>query len=64
MTIGGRHVALNSQFVPGYFGGNSDSSASWVERGVYMQISAQGITKAQLARFVADLNEHVPPKGS
>lgn len=63
-TLGGRHVALSSQFVPGYFGGNTDSNASWVEHGVYMQVSAQGISEAQLARFVTGLKEHSPPHGS
>ncbi|HVC71015.1 MAG TPA: hypothetical protein VNC61_12235 [Acidimicrobiales bacterium] len=63
-TIGGRRVASSSQFVPGYFGGNADPNAAWVERGVYMQVSAQGITEAQLAQFVAGLREHSPPPGS
>jgi hypothetical protein len=63
-TLGGRHAEVNSNFQPGYFGGNTDSSASWVEHGAYVVVMAQGITKAQLARFVAGLKEHPPPKSS
>jgi hypothetical protein len=60
-ALGGRHVSLASSFSPGYFGGNSTSSASWVERSVYFNVIAQGITKGQLARFVAGLKEQAPP---
>ena len=63
-ALGGRHVEVSSNFVPGYFGGNTDSSASWVEHGTYVTVMAQGITKAQLARFVAGLKEHPPPRSS
>lgn len=63
-TVGGRHVALGSAFVPGYFGGNTNSFASWFERGAFISITAQGITKVQLARFVAGLKEHPAPKVS
>lgn len=62
--LGGRHVALESRFVPGYFGGNTNSSAAWVEHGLFISVQAQGITKAQLARFVAGLKEHPAPNGS
>lgn len=57
-TLGGRHVEISSKFEPGYFGGNTNSSASWVEHGEYVSVMAQGITKAQLSRFVAGLKEH------
>jgi hypothetical protein len=60
-ALGGRHVMLSSSFVPGYFGGNTNSGASWVERGLSFNVMAQGITKGQLARFVAGLKEHAPP---
>lgn len=63
-ALGGRHVEVNSAFEPGYFGGNTNSSASWVEHGVYVDVMAQGITKTQLARFVAGLKERPPPKSS
>ncbi len=63
-TLGGRHVEISSKFEPGYFGGNINSSASWVEHGTYVVVMAQGITKAQLARFVGGLKEHPPPKSS
>jgi hypothetical protein len=63
-TLGGRHVEVSSKFEPGYFGGNTNSSASWVEHGEYVDVMAQGISKAQLSRFVAGLKEHPPPKSS
>jgi hypothetical protein len=63
-TLGGRHVQLSSAYQPGYYGGNTNSSASWAEHGAYIEVMAQGITKTQLAQFVAGLKEHRPPKSS
>ena len=57
-SLGGRRVEVHSKFVPGYFGGNTNSSASWVEHDEYVSVMAQGITKAQLSRFIAGLKEH------
>ncbi len=56
-SLAGRRVEVHSKFVPGYFGGNTNSSASWVEHDEYVSVMAQGITKAQLSRFVAGLKE-------
>lgn len=60
-VLGGRHVSLASAFKPGYFGGNTYSSAVWIERHLYFNVMAQGISKAELAHFVAALKERPPP---
>jgi hypothetical protein len=60
--IDGRNVALTSYFKPGPYGGGTFTQATWTERGAIVSIVAEGITEAQLARFIAGLQERAVPK--
>ena len=62
ISLGGRRTLLashvdNSGFVP-----VTQTYASCVERHVGIDVTAQGLTRQQLARFVADLKEEPPPR--
>jgi hypothetical protein len=61
-VLGGRHVFLTTRIDPTGFVAVTDTTARWVERGIYFDISAQGVSEQQLARFVAGLKEVGPPR--
>jgi len=59
--LGGRKVLLRSTVDKSGFVPIPQVSATWIERGVLMEVTSQAVTKRQVERFFANLKEEPMP---